>query len=215
MIYLVGSTKGGAGKTTTALNLAVALARSGREVMVVDGDRQGSALTAISGRLANEITPGIAVAQYVDGKALRGQVLQQRDKYDDIVIDAGGRDSSALRAALMLCDVLLVPFQPRSLDVWALSDMSALLVEARSARETEFPAYAFLSMADTSSRSTDNADAAAAVADLPELELLSAALGRRKSFANATAQGLCVHELKPRDAKACAELDALVSVLTS
>ena len=214
MIYLVGSTKGGAGKTTTAVNLGAALAQSGRDVMIVDGDRQGSALMAISIRQAAETMPGIAVAQYVDGKALRGQVIQQREKYDDIVIDAGGRDSTALRAALMLCDVLLVPFQPRSFDVWALEDMSALLAEARSAREDRFPAYAYLSMADTSKRSTDNVEAAAAVADWPELQLLDAPLGRRKAFGNAASQGLCVHELKPRDPKACDELNTLINALS-
>lgn len=214
MIYTVGTTKGGAGKSTTTINLAGALACSGRDVLVIDGDRQGTALTAISVRQAEGVTPGIAVAQYVDGRALRGQVLQQREKYDDIVIDAGGRDSSALRAALMLCDVLLVPFQPRSFDVWALEDISELLIEARSARESSFPAYAFLSMADTSRRSTDNHEAAEAVAGFPELQLLETPLGRRKAFANAASLGISVLESKPRDAKACAELEALVSALS-
>lgn len=41
---------------------------------------------------------------------LRAQVQQQRGKWDDIVIDVGGRDSTALRAALILSDVLVVPF---------------------------------------------------------------------------------------------------------
>jgi len=214
MIYLTGSTKGGAGKTTTGVNLAAELACSGRDVLVVDGDRQGTALTAISLRLAAERVPGIAVAQYVDGKALRGQVLQQRDKYDDIVIDAGGHDSTALRAALMLCDVLVMPFQPRSFDVWALEDMSNLLSEARAVREDSFPAYAFLNMADPDSRSTDNADAAAAVADWPELQLLDVSLYRRKAFANAASLGLSVTEMRPRDRKACDELRALIAAVS-
>jgi chromosome partitioning protein len=51
-------------------------------------------------------------------------VQQQRNKWQDIIIDAGGRDSTALRAALILSDVLLVPFAPRSYDVWALDDMA-------------------------------------------------------------------------------------------
>jgi len=214
MIYLTGSTKGGAGKTTTGVNLAAELACGGRDVLVVDGDRQGTALTAISLRQSAERLPGIAVAQYVDGKALRGQVLQQRDKYDDIVIDADGRDSTALRAALMLCDVLLMPFQPRSFDVWALEDMSSLLSEARSVREDSFPAYAFLNMADPDSRSTDNADAAAAVADWPELQLLDVSLYRRKAFANAASLGLSVTEMRPRDRKACDELRALIAAVS-
>ena len=42
----------------------------------------------------------------------------------DIVIDAGGRDSTALRAALVLADHVLIPLQPRSFDLWALNDMT-------------------------------------------------------------------------------------------
>ncbi|TBW33668.1 chromosome partitioning protein ParA [Azotobacter chroococcum] len=212
MIITVGNTKGGVGKTTVAVNLAVALALKGRDVWLVDGDRQGTAQTAISVRLSAERAPGIAVAQYVEGQTLRGQVLQQRSKYQDIIIDAGGRDSTSLRAALILSDVVLVPFQPRSFDVWALADISNLVQEARSVRDG-LKAFALLNMADPSSASSDNTEAAAAVADWPALELLDVALVRRKAFANAASQGLSVQELQPRDSKACAELEALLAAL--
>jgi cellulose biosynthesis protein BcsQ len=45
MILAVGNTKGGVGKTTLAVNLAVALALAGRDLLLVDGDEQGTALT--------------------------------------------------------------------------------------------------------------------------------------------------------------------------
>jgi chromosome partitioning protein len=45
MIVTVGNTKGGVGKTTLAFQLALARALSGRDVLLVDGDRQGSAQT--------------------------------------------------------------------------------------------------------------------------------------------------------------------------
>ena len=48
MIITVGNTKGGVGKTTIAVNLAIARALTGRDVWLVDGDRQGTAQTAIS-----------------------------------------------------------------------------------------------------------------------------------------------------------------------
>ena len=126
MIITVGNTKGGVGKTTLAVNLAIARALTGRDVWLIDGDRQGTAQTAISIRAEAGHVPGIACATYPDGPTLRAQVQQQTAKFDDVVIDAGGRDSTALRAALVLSDVLLVPFQPRSYDVWALNDIAAL-----------------------------------------------------------------------------------------
>ena len=114
MIITVGNTKGGVGKTTLAVNLAIARALTGRDVWLIDGDRQGTAQAAISIRAEAGHTPGIACATYPDGPTLRAQVQQQASKFDEVIIDAGGRDSTALRAALVLSDVLLVPFQPRS-----------------------------------------------------------------------------------------------------
>ena len=117
MIITIGNTKGGVGKTTLAVNVAIARALAGREVWLIDGDRQGTAQTAISIRSDSGHAPGIACASYPDGPTLRSQVQQQASKFEDIVIDAGGRDSTALRAALAISDVLLVPFQPRSYDL--------------------------------------------------------------------------------------------------
>ena len=212
MIITVGNTKGGVGKTTLAVNLAIARALTGRDVWLIDGDRQGTAQTAISIRAEAGHSPGIACATYPDGPTLRGQVQQQGSKFDDIIIDAGGRDSTALRAALVLSDVLLVPFQPRSYDVWALNDIAALVDEARSVRDG-LRCFAVLNCADPGEHSTDNAEAAAAVAEVPQFEYLPTPLRRRKAFSNAAGAGQCVLEIKPQDGKASAELDALISAL--
>lgn len=214
MIITIGNTKGGVGKTTIAVNLAIARALAGYDVWLIDGDRQGTAQTAISIRAEAGHTPGIACASYPDGQMLRAQVRQQAAKFDDVVIDAGGRDSSALRAALVLSDVLLVPFQPRSYDVWALNDIAALVDEARSVRDG-LRCFAVLNCADPGEHSTDNAEAAAAVAEVPQFEYLPTPLRRRKAFANAAGAGLCVFEIKPQDSKASAELDALMKALFS
>lgn len=212
MILTVGNTKGGVGKTTLAVNLAIARALAGRDVWLIDGDRQGTAQTAISIRADAGHVPGIACATYPDGPTLRAQVQQQSAKFDDIIIDAGGRDSTALRAALVLSDVLLVPFQPRSYDVWALNDIAALVDEVRSVRDG-LRAVAILNCADPGEVSTDNAEAAAAVAEVPQFEYLNAPIRRRKAFANAAGQGLSVLELKPADKKASDELNELIRVL--
>jgi chromosome partitioning protein len=212
VIITIGNTKGGVGKTTLAVNLAIARALSGRDVWLIDGDRQGTAQTAISIRAEAGHQPGISCATYPDGPTLRAQVQQQAGKFDDIIIDAGGRDSTALRAALVLSDVLLIPFQPRSYDVWALNDIAALVDEARSVRDG-LRAVAVLNCADSGEASTDNADAAAAVADVPQFEYLATPIRRRKAFANAAGAGLSVLELKPADKKAIDELNALISAL--
>lgn len=209
-IITVGSTKGGVGKTTLALNIAIARALAGRDVWLIDADRQGTASTALAIRGEAGKLPAIATAHYADGGQLRTQLLHQRDKFQDIVIDAGGRDSTALRAALVLSDLVLVPFQPRSIDVWAVADIAALIEEARAMRDG-LQALAVLNMADTAG--TDNEDAAAALADYPAISYLATPIRRRKSIANAAGNGMSVLEQTPRDDKAIAELNALLKAI--
>ena len=72
-------------------------------------------------------------------------------------------------------------------------------------------AYAVLNSADPGG--SDNADAAAAVADYPQLVYLDTPIRRRKAIANAAGQGLSVLEASPKDAKASDELHALLSKL--
>ncbi|WP_459199268.1 AAA family ATPase [Ralstonia pseudosolanacearum] len=205
-IVAVLNTKGGVGKTTIALNLAVGRALQGRNVLAVDGDRQGSLLAALTNR--GERTPAIAVAQYVDGQALRQQMLRAAAYHDDVLIDAGGRDNSSLRAALLLADKVVTPFLPRSFDVWALDDMNTLLAEARAIKEVDV--YALLSMADA--RGADNDAASQAVP--AGMQLLPISIGCRKALADAAGAGLSVLELPAaRDPKAVTEMQALLNVV--
>lgn len=209
-IITVGSTKGGVGKTTLALNIAIARAMQGRDVWLIDADRQGTASTALAIRGEAGRMPAIATAHYPEGGSLRSQLQHQRGKFQDIVIDAGGRDSTALRAALVLSDLVLVPFQPRSIDVWAVADIAALIEEARAVRDG-LQAFGFLNLADTSG--SDNREAAEALVDYPAIQYLDTPIRRRKSIANAAGNGMSVLEYLPRDEKATAELNALMNAI--
>jgi chromosome partitioning protein len=214
MIITVGNTKGGVGKTTLAVNIAAARAQQGRDVLLIDGDRQGTAQIAVGIRANDDSLPGIACVSYPEGPILRTQVLQQKMKYDDIIIDAGGRDSTALRAALVLSDALLVPYRPGSFDVWALEDISALIKEARSVRDG-LNVFAIINAADSNPHSIDNREAAEVIADFPELTLIPKHIVARKAWSNGAASGKCTLEMKPRDPKADADLERLISILFS
>lgn len=212
MIVTVGNTKGGVGKTTLALQLALARRLAGRDVLLIDADRQGSAQTAVAMRAEAGRTPVLSCVQYAEGKVLRAQVGPLAAKHDDTIIDAGGRDSEALRVALGRSDVLLVPVQPRAVDVWALADIAELIEHAQEARaddgRPQLQAFAVLNLADPGT-TPDNSDAARAVLDFPVLLPLDGLVRRRKAVANAMASGLSVDEITPRDPKACQEIAAL------
>lgn len=210
MITAFLNSKGGVGKSTLALNFAVARALAGRDAWLIDGDRQSTSMQAVAQRALSGAQPALSVASYTDGALLRTQVQQSKTKYDDIIIDAGGRDSTAMRAALMIADVVIIPFQPRSYDVWAMADMAELVREAYSMRDG-LKVFAVLNGADP--RGNDNKDAAAAVAETDGIEYLDAPIGRRKALADAAGSGQSVLEWKPTDGKAIAEINRLVNII--
>ena len=207
-IIAVANTKGGVGKTTVALQLAIGRARQGKSVWLIDSDRQQTALTALAIRDSQGIEPVIACAAYTDAAQMRAQIKHQKDKWDSIFIDVSGVDSSALRTALAICDVLVVPFQPRSFDVWGLSQIGALITEVQDFRDT-FPVLAFLNSADPQN-SRDNVEAEEALQDFPQMTFIDTPIRRRKSIANACGMGLGVDEIRPKDPKAIAEVRALL-----
>ena len=127
MITVVGGTKeGGSGKSTVATNLTVMLAAAGRDVLLVDADDQetSSDFTA----MRNETRSGGAgyTCVALTGRAVMTEVKRLAPKYQEIVVDTGGRDTVSQRAALAICDTYLVPFAPRSFDVWTLDKVAEL-----------------------------------------------------------------------------------------
>jgi chromosome partitioning protein len=211
MIIAFAQTKGGVGKTTLAVNLAVErVIRRRHDVLLVDADEQGTASDFACIRAERLGSTGFTVVQLTKGSAVRSQVPALRDKFDDIIIDAGGRDTAALRAALTLADVAIVPFQPRSFDVWTLDKVATLVGEAR-AINPGLQAFAIINCADPGG--ADNAAAARALADNGEIAFLDSAIGRRKAFPNCNATGLSVLEATQPDPKACRELERLADNL--
>jgi chromosome partitioning protein len=206
MIVVCGGIKGGSGKTTVATNLAVMRARAGADVLLIDADDQETSFDFTVLRNERKENKAGYTCIKLSGAALRTETMRLAEKYQDIVIDTGGRDTTSQRAALSIADVLLVPFVPRSFDVWTLEKV-ARVVEEVHALNGNLVAYAFLNRADP--RGQDNEEAAAAIRDTQALTFLDAPLGSRKAFANAGAVGLAVCELLPNDPKASAEVTTL------
>ncbi|WP_251570704.1 AAA family ATPase [Parasutterella muris] len=206
-IIAVCNTKGGTGKTTVAVQIAIARLRQGKKVWFVDGDRQQTGAMAMTMRLNHRGRRRIPFATYPDGKSLQFNVRNMAEQFDTVVIDVGGFDATTMRAAMMICDVLLIPFQPRSFDSWALSKMDSLLEDVMSLRGS-FPVYAMINCADPNG--VDNKEAEEALNDFSTMKFLPCAFGRRKAFSTSAGYGLNVEEIKVRDQKALNELSALM-----
>ena len=206
MVITIGGIKGGSGKTTIATNLAILRANCGHDVLLIDADDQETASDFTALRAENRASGVGYTGIKLSGAAVRTQTLLLKPKYQDIIIDTGGRDTTSQRAALAVSDLFLVPFVPRSFDVWTLEKVAALVEEMRTANP-DLRACTFINRAD--SRGADNAEAAQVLRETNALELLEISIGQRKAFGNAAAQGLGVEELSPPDAKASQEIKAL------
>lgn len=208
MIITIGSTKGGVGKSTLALNVAIFRALQGRKVWLIDADRQPSAFLAMQARQERQRSPGVHCTHLPDGQELHSQVSNAKYQFDDVVIDSGGRDSSALRAALLLSDVIVIPLAPRAFDFWALYDLEPVLKEAKSLNSS-LRVMAVLNGADAAG--SDNEAVTAALNEFKDIEFIPTPIGRRKSVAAAAGAGLSVLEYKPKDKKAVDEITAFCS----
>ena len=206
MIVVSGGTKGGSGKTTIATNLAILRAAEGRDVLLVDADDQETAsdFTVLRNERLGERAGYTSIK--LTGAAVRTEIKRQVGKYDDIIIDAGGRDTASQRAALTVADVLLAPFVPRSFDIWTIEKVSELIQEIQPVNP-DLTGYTFLNRADPSG--PDNDEAADVLREVEALTFLDTPLVYRKAFGKAAAQGLAVTELRPVDDKAVAEMMAL------
>lgn len=209
MILTVGNTKGGVGKTTLAINIAIARTLRGGDVLLIDGDEQHTATTFTELRNSQIGNAGYTAVS-LHGAAIRTQVRQLVSKYNDIVIDVGGRDTGSLRAALTVTDTLLIPVQPRTFDIWAVDQVVTLVKEAREINPS-LRALAILNAADA--QGSDNLDACQALEGAEGIELLEFSIGRRKAFPNAAAMGKAVIEQIPKDPKAIKEFNALMKFL--
>jgi len=212
MIFTVGGIKGGSGKSTIATNLTVWLSKKGFDVLLIDADEQETASKFTKWR--EHITQGNSgyTATVLTGDAVRQQVLKFKPKFDHIIIDTGGRDTTSQRAALFVSDVYLVPFNPRSFDLWTIADVENLIKEVRSVKPTELQAFSILNRADP--KGSDNKDSADLLRESTVLEYIGPAIVSRKSFANTASNGLGVIEGSPTDDKAISEIDLLFNGIT-
>ena len=208
MIITIGNIKGGVGKTTLAINFTIAQALLERDVLLIDGDEQHTAMTFTELRTEQMNNPGYTIVS-LQGAALRTQVRQLTKKYDDIIIDVGGRDTGSLRAALTVSDVLFVPVQPRSFDIWAIDQVVDLIREAREINNLK--AVMVINAADAQGR--DNEEAAQVLQGIKDIELIPFSIGRRKAFPNAATHGRSVLEHLPKDGKAVDELTAVINYI--
>jgi len=133
-ILAVANTKGGCGKSTLCVSLAVEASRRGKKVLLVDADPQASSVHFLTVR--DEDTASIQAVQ-ITKPILHQQIDELAKPFDLVFIDTGGRDSPVFRSALLAADRILVPMVPSSFDVWSSDTLFEILAEVAVTKELE------------------------------------------------------------------------------
>ncbi len=207
MIILIGGEKGGTGKTTIAVNAAALRARAGHDVLLVDTDLQGSASAWAALRDEQGIKERVACIQKF-GKGLQNEIKDLAERYDDVIIDAGGRDSIELRAALVVATRAYIPVQASQFDIWTLERMNEIVATAQGFNPG-LVAHVVVSRVTPNPSVTESQDAVAYIAELEHLRLAKSVVRDRIAFRRSVREGRGVMELQPNDDKAVGEITQL------
>ncbi len=212
MIITLAGQKGGTGKSTTAVAIAVEWCARGRRVLLVDLDPQGSARTwgDVAAEAAAEHTPTVVAL----GAGLHLHLPPLAAAHDLVVIDCPPRHGEMQRTALMLAHVALLPCGPDPTEVWGLTE-SVELVRAAMARRPELLPRIVITRKDHRTGLSRGARTSLAELSIP---VLDTELGRRVTYPEALAAGRGPTTYDPRSIAArevrrlVTELEQLVAV---
>jgi len=204
MITVVGSLKGGSGKSTVAFNLAVWLAMAEIEVLLIDADPQATLSDVLQVRREEGYQPTLAVA---DKTAL---TRKRANAAGETLIDVGASDMEAMQKALALCDRVIVPVPPSQADIWSTQRYLALIDSVKRSQPPEV--LAFINRGDTNRAVRETSEAAAALVSLRGVKFVRPRLAQRTVFRRSFSEGLAIFELDRRG-KGTREFHALAAAL--
>ena len=225
MIITVSNQKGGTGKTTVSIHLALALAEAGKSVLFVDIDPQGNASKTLAPHRCNvvaselfsdatvrierqeSITLVSADAKMADLERanpqvinhFRNQILAQGQNFDFCIIDTPPSLGLRMTAALVVADHVLSPIE---LEEYSLDGIKMMLQTIFGVKQKFNPKLNFLGMLPNrfNSRSErQKATFANLVKDYSNL-LIPARIGFRSSIPEALEMGIPVWKMKKTSA---------------
>ena len=201
-IILVGSPKGGTGKSTTCCNLAVQFTKLGQKVVLVDADSQGTSRAWSQRREQADATnkaeggEGIPYVHCIQANgSIRNLLKEEATRADLVVVDTGGYDGKEFRSALTIADAIFIPLRTTQIDLDLVPYIQELLNEAASLKNVDaLNARVLMNILPTHAMSTDLKDSRDFVAAASSLKPAESRIHHRKIYQDAMGSGLGVVE---------------------
>ena len=207
-IITIAQQKGGAGKTTLAAQLAVALAHGGKRVVAIDIDPQKSLSTWFEMRaemhrdLAYKGKGALEILQ-VTGWRAASEIERQAGENDVVIVDTPPHAETEARIAVRNAHLAVVPVQPNPMDVWATKPTLEM-----AARE-KTPVLLVLNRVPPRAKLTERMVAALNALKVP---VAHSQIGNRVALASSMADGLGVVEFAKKSV-AAKEINALAKTV--
>jgi chromosome partitioning protein len=181
--------KGGSGKTTLAVHLALAAHRRGRNAMVADTDSQRSASQVFRGRKAK----GPAVVESAGPKLFALQLSAVREGVNTMIVDTPAAMEEEISHAIVAADLTLLVIRPTFLD------LAAAIQTAEIVRRLRKPAMIVVNQAPVARAGVEPPAVKKALEALllMRLPVIPIILRSRAAYQSALEQGRSVEETDP------------------
>lgn len=204
-VIAVTNSKGGVGKSTLAVHLAVWLHEQGHRVILADCDTQHS-----SSEWINEACNEIETVRLKNPDEIIDELPQLAREVDFVIADGPGSNTETSRTLLLFADLAIFPCKASMLEVRALAKATKVLQQAHAVNPGRPDAVIVLSMVGRKYRLTQDMVEAATALDLP---LADTPMVLRQIYADAPGQGAVVWQLGARAREASKEVRRLFSEL--
>lgn len=201
MITVIGSLKGGSGKSTTSFNLAVWLLTQDFTTAIFDLDPQLTlADTADCRAEDDDLHPQLEVL--TPKSRVREKLLEADQQHTEVLVDIGNSNMNAAKIAYQVADRIVIPVLPSQSDVWSLQRFLRILEALELKPGVEI--MVFVNRADTHHAVMETRETLMVLKQLPGITVIPKLLSQRLGFRRSFSEGMGIFELQPRS-KAAAE----------
>lgn len=211
-IIAIVNQKGGAGKTTTTMQLAGTIARRGYKVLVVDADPQGTATRWAASAEDNTPFPASVVGLSAASEKVHREVRKFINDYDFIIIDCPpAADSPVPQSALLIADLALVPIIPSPPDMWAAVGIKQVIENASTINET---LQSRLVLNQTQPKTTLAQESSEILSEFG-IPLAKTTIQQRQVYRQSAVFGQTVHDLGQKASAATREIETLADEVST
>lgn len=209
-IILVANQKGGAGKTTLAMQVAGFLASTGERTIIIDGDPQGTAVRWAASAPDEYPFPATVISLSAAGDKIHREIKNFVGDYRYIIIDSPpAAESKIAQSALLVADLCLIPVLPSPPDIWATVAIKDAIERAKVINES-IQARILINQYQSKSNLGNEV---VSILDNLEIPLCKNKLGLRSAYKESAAYGQSVLGLGSKAKKAIDEMNNIVAEL--